>query len=189
MKGMVIIMNNHVHSALSGTQTHKNLTDAFGSEARSAMRYLIFANAARDRGDHTLSNLLESLYGNEMEHAELWMRYLGEIGTSEQNIESVIASEEYEKDVMYPEFSETAKNEGFSEIAEKMALAANAENGHTRLLSEYLKDLRNGTLYNTDNDDAEWMCTNCGYTHTGHSVPERCPLCSGTKALFVREDR
>lgn len=179
-------MNNNVHSALEGTETHKNLTDAFGSEARSAMRYLIFAKEADAHGDNTLARLFRQLYGNEAEHAELWMRYLGEIGTDEQNIESVIASEDYEKNVMYPEFSQTAKNEGFSEIAEKMLLAANAENGHHGMLSEYLEKLRDASLYDAD-DNTEWSCSNCGYTHTGY-LPERCPLCSAARNVFKRSN-
>ncbi len=178
-------MNNNVHSALEGTATHKNLTDAFGSEARSAMRYLIFAKEAQNRGDYNLARLLRQLHSNEAEHAELWMNYLGEVGADMQNAESSIASEEYEKDVMYPEFAQTAKDEGFSEIAEKMLLAANAEGGHHKILSEYLEGLRRGTLYDAE-DNALWNCTNCGYTHTGSSVPERCPLCSAAKTVFLR---
>lgn len=178
-------MNNNVHSALAGTRTHENLTDAFGSEARSAMRYLIFANAAHEEGDHGLARIFERLSENEAEHAELWLRYLGEVDANMQNLESVLASEEYEKDVMYPEFARIAKEEGFSEIAEKLELAANAEGNHHKVLSEYLEGLRDGSLYDADNE-TEWECTNCGYMHTGKSVPDRCPLCSAARSMFVR---
>lgn len=178
-------MNNQVHSALSGTQTHKNLTDAFGSEARSAMKYRIFAHQARDNGDATLAKMLEDIAGNETEHAELWMRYLGEIGDNAMNLDAQIAAEEYENGVMYPEFANIAADEGFSEIAEKLRFAANAEAGHTRLLTEYLRAMQDGTLYE---DDAQWLCTNCGYIHTGNQAPDRCPLCSYPRGYYVRED-
>lgn len=178
-------MNNRVHSALSGTQTHKNLTDAFGGEARSAMRYLIFANAAAQNGDPILADLLDNIARNETEHAELWMQYLGEIGNNIDNLESLIASEEYETNIMYPEYAKTAKDEGFSEIAEKMKNAANAESGHLKLLGKYLEEMKDGSLYSGD-DDTEWQCRNCGYTHTGNSAPERCPLCSYPQNRFSK---
>ncbi len=181
-------MNSQVHSALSGTKTHTNLTDAFGSEARSAMRYRIFSKLARENGDPVLSEILKRISDNEAEHAELWMEYLGETENEGGNLESQLASEDYEANVMYPEYSDTAMEEGFSEIAEKLMYAANAEKGHINLIKEYLENMRNGTLYTSDSDDTEWVCTNCGYTHTGRTAPERCPLCSHTERYFVKND-
>lgn len=180
-------MNNHVHSALSGTNTHKNLTDAFGGEARSAMRYRLFSKAAADRGDAALAKLLGEIAENEAQHAELWMQYLGEMGDNAANLESALASEEYETEVMYPEFAATAKNEGFSEIADKFGFAADAEGNHAKMLSEYLEKLRNGTLYSSDTP-VGWLCTNCGYIHNGTEAPERCPLCSYPVGYFTREE-
>lgn len=181
-------MNNQVHSALSGTETHKNLTEAFGSEARSAMRYRIFSKLAKEHGDPILSEMLKNISDNEAEHAELWMDYLGETDGNTKNLEAQLASEEYEANAMYPDFSATARKEGFSEIADKMMYAANSEKGHMALINNYLEKIRNGTLYTSDNDDTEWICTNCGYTHTGRTAPERCPLCSHTERYFVKND-
>ena len=180
-------MNNQVHSALSGTETHKNLTDAFAGEAKSATKYRIFAHQARDNGDAALAKMLEDIASNETEHAELWMRYLGEIGDNAANLAAQIAAEEYEQGVMYPEYANTAAAEGFSEIAEKMRFAANAEAGHTKLLTDYLRAMQNGTLYHSD-EDKDWLCTNCGYNHTGRQAPDRCPLCSYPRGYFVIED-
>lgn len=180
-------MNNQVHSALAGTQTHKNLTDAFGGESRSSMRYRIFANAARENGDPVLADMLEKISGHETEHAELWMRYLGEIGNNIQNLENLIASEEYETEVMYPEYANTASEEGFSEISQKMLGAANAEKGHMKMLSEYLESLKNNTRYESD-EEVDWGCNNCGYSVTAHDAPDRCPLCGYPRSYFVAED-
>ena len=181
------IMNNQVHSALSGTQTHKNLTDAFGGEARSSMRYRIFANTARESGDPILADMLEKISDQELEHAELWMRYLGEIGNNIQNMENLVGSEEYETEVMYPEYANTASEEGFSEISQKMYDAANAEKGHMTLLTNYLNTLKNGTRFEND-EEVGWLCTNCGYSLNGRSAPDRCPLCSYPRGYFVTED-
>ncbi|MBR5307248.1 MAG: rubrerythrin family protein [Clostridia bacterium] len=179
-------MNNSVHSALGGTQTQQNLTDAFAGEARSAMRYRIFSEAARNGGDPVLSKILHDFAENELQHAELWMRYLGEVGDDVQNIEAILASEEYEAESMYPEYASTARDEGFSEIAEKFDYTASTEQNHLRILSDYLEKLRDGTLY-TSEEEAGWLCTNCGYVHEGTQAPERCPLCGYPRGYFVKE--
>ncbi len=178
-------MNNEVHSALSGTRTEQNLTDAFGSEARSHMKYTLYSDAARRSGDPVLANMLRSIADNEKEHAEIWMEYLGELNGDGTNTESMLAGEEYESDVMYPELADMAENEGFMEIADKMRMTAEAEKNHADMLSNYLESLRQGTRY-SGNEASVWSCTNCGYTHIGQTPPERCPLCSHPKAYYAK---
>ena len=179
-------MNNEVHSAISGTKTEQNLNDVFGGEARSHMKYMLYADAARRSGDPVLANMLEAIAGNEKEHAELWLEYLGELDGNEKNIEAMLAGEQYEADILYPEYSREAEKEGFMEIAHKMKMVGEVENNHKEMLDSYLEEMKNGTRYTGDND-TRWMCTNCGYTHTGKNAPERCPLCGHPRAYFIKE--
>lgn len=178
-------MNNNVHSALQGTKTQENLTDAFSGEARSCIRYRIFSKLAKESGDPVLADMLREMSDNELEHAELWLGYLGETDGNIKNLESLIASEDYESTVMYPEFAAEAKDEGFGEISKKMSYASNAEANHARMLADYLAAMKDGSLYSGDSDTL-WVCTNCGYTHTGNTAPERCPLCSYPQKYYVK---
>lgn len=180
-------MNNEVHSALGGTVTEENLQNAFGGESRSHMKYMLYADAARRGGDPVLADMLEDFADNEKEHAEIWLEYLGEGGNDMSNIMQLIASEDYENSVMYPEYADDAEKEGFMEIADKMRMTANAEGGHSRMLGSYLASLRNGTRYNGD-ENTKWVCTNCNYSYEGSAAPERCPLCGYPRAYFVKED-
>lgn len=178
-------MNNEVHSGLNGTNTEENINAAFNGEARSHMKYLLYSDAARRSGDPVLAKLMMDFAENEKEHAEIWLEYMGELSDNQNNIETILSGEEYESDVMYPEFARMAREEGFNEIADKMMMTAQAEKNHGRMLNTYLNSLKNGTRY-TGEDDTEWVCTNCGYTTTGASLPERCPLCSYTRSYFVK---
>ncbi len=178
-------MNNEVHSGLNGTGTEENINSAFNGEARSHMKYLLYSDAAIRNGDPVLAGLLMNFAENEKQHAEIWLEYLGELGNEQKNIEAMLSAEQYETDVMYPEFAKTAREEGFSEIADKMMMTAEAEKNHARLLNEYLTRLKNGTRYAGD-EDTEWLCTNCGYLYKGADLPERCPLCSYTRPYFAR---
>ena len=179
-------MNNQVHSALGGTATEENLTNAFGGEARSHMKYMLYSDAARRSGDPILAKMLADFADNEKEHAEIWLEYLGELGNNAKNVTGLIASEDYESAIMYPEYADVAEKEGFREIADKMRMAATAESGHSKILGEYLASQKNGTRFKGD-ADTTWVCTNCGYSLEGSTPPERCPLCGYPRNYFIKE--
>jgi len=54
---------------------------------------------------------------NEKEHAKIWFKLLNGIGTTKENLAGAAAGENYEWTDMYAGFAETAKAEGFAEIA------------------------------------------------------------------------
>lgn len=178
-------MNNQVHSALSGTQTEQNLSEAFENKAKSHMKTLLFSEEAERNEDPVTANILREISQNEKQHAELWMGYSGELGHDVENLEALLAAKEYSANVSYPEYAAVADEEGFSEIAEKMRCAANAEAGHAQKLEEHIANIKNGTRFDSD-EDSVWHCTNCGYNHVGSTAPERCPLCSHSRNYYVK---
>jgi rubrerythrin len=52
------------------------------------------------------------------------------IGSTAENLKSAIAGETYEYTEMYPGFAKTARDEGFTEIAEWFETLARAERSH-----------------------------------------------------------
>ncbi len=171
---------------LSGTQTQKNLMTAAGGEARANTKYNLYAGTAYEEGLATVGDLLENLSHQEKEHAEIWMNYLGEIGTTQKNLENAIFAENYEADSMYPEFQRIAQEEGFDEIANKFRMVGEIEAHHRDLLKNVLNEYNEGTLYAGGNDDTMWQCTNCGYIVSGPEAPERCPVCYYIRGYFQR---
>lgn len=179
-------MNHQVHSGLAGTQTEENLTQAFGGEARSGMRYRLYADAARRHGDPVLGGLFDRLAENEKEHAGIFMEYLDEIDGNRRNLQYAISGEDYENSVSYPEFAAVAESEGFHEIAEKFRLTAETEGEHKEELEAYLASLEDGSRFE-GTEETTWICTNCGYPHTGKEPPERCPLCGHPRGYFEKQ--
>ncbi len=174
--------------SLSGTKTERNLMTAAASEAVAHTLYDLYAGAAYEEGLATVGDAMWNLSHQEKEHAEIWYDYLGDIGDTEENIESAIAKEGYEADAQYYEFANVAEEEGFDEIAEKFRLVAQIENNHRDILKNTLTELRDGTLYGKAPENAKWFCTNCGYVHEGSNAPERCPVCSYPRGYFFRYD-
>ena len=125
--------------ALKGTQTEANLKTAFAGESQANRRYLYFAQKADVEGYPDTAALFRSVAEGETGHAFGHFDFLavvgdpvtGEpVGPTEDNLKSAIAGETYEYTQMYPGFAKTAREEGFSEVAEWLETLARAEKSH-----------------------------------------------------------
>ncbi len=126
---------------LSGSRTHENLTEAFAVESQANRRYLWFAHQADVEGYPDIAALFRSVADGETGHAHGHLEYLAEvgdpasgepIGDTEENLKAAIAGDTYEYMQMYPGFAETARDEGFDEIAdwfETLVRAAKSQAG------------------------------------------------------------
>jgi rubrerythrin len=124
---------------LKGTKTHDNLKEAFAGESQANRRYLYFAQKADVEGHPDIAALFRSVSEGETGHAFGHFDHLAEVGdpvtgepvgATAANLKSAIAGETYEYTEMYPGFAKTARDEGFSEIAEWFETLARAEKSH-----------------------------------------------------------
>ena len=114
---------------LKGTKTEQNLINSFAGESQARNRYTYFAKQAKEEGYEQIAEIFLMTAENEMEHAKLFYEHIGntlgtvtgtypfEMGTTEENLESAIKGEHEEWSKLYVEAEETAKAEGFDEIA------------------------------------------------------------------------
>ena len=65
----------------AGTQTEKNLMTAFAGESEARNKYTYFASTAKKEGYEQIAALFLKTADNEKEHAKLWFKELGELGT------------------------------------------------------------------------------------------------------------
>ena len=168
------------------SQTKKHLEAAFAGESQAATKYGYYASQAKKEGYVGISEIFAETSGNEKEHAKLWFKYLhgGAVPTTAENLADAAAGENYEWTDMYKSFAETARAEGFDEIAAKMDGVAAVEKAHEERYNKLLERLNNGTVFKRD-DVVVWKCQNCGHLHVGAEAPEICPVCAHPKAYFV----
>lgn len=135
---------------LNGTKTHENLKHAFAGESQANRRYLWFAQKAEIEGYPDAAALFRSVAEGETGHAHGHLDYLAEvgdpvsgepIGETADNFKASVAGETYEYTQMYPGFSKTAREEGFTEIADWFETLARAEKSHAGRFGEGLKAL------------------------------------------------
>jgi rubrerythrin len=124
---------------LRGTKTHENLKEAFAAASQASRRYVWFAQKADIEGYPDTAALFRSVADGETGHAFGHLEYLAQIGDpvtgepigdSADNLRSAVASETYEYTRMYPGFAKTAREEGFSEVADWFETLARTEESH-----------------------------------------------------------
>ena len=70
----------------AGTETEKNLRNAFSGESEARNKYSYFASVAKKEGYEQIAALFQKTADNEKEHAKMWFKELQGIGNSEENL-------------------------------------------------------------------------------------------------------
>ena len=167
----------------SGTQTEKNLLEAFSGESQARNKYTYFASKAKKEGYEQIAAIFQQTADNEKEHAKLWFKELNGIGDTAQNLAAAADGENYEWTDMYEGFAKTAEEEGFPVLAAKFRLVAAIEKRHEERYRALLKNVETAAVFATS-EVKVWECRNCGHIVVGEKAPEICPTCAHPQAYF-----
>ena len=135
---------------LDGTKTHENLKAAFAGESQANRRYLYFAKVADVEGYPQIAANFRDTAEGETGHAHGHLDFIKRvgdpatglaIGDSEKNLKAAVAGETHEYTDMYPGMAKTAREEGFTEIADWFETLAKAEKSHAGRFQGLLDEL------------------------------------------------
>ena len=167
----------------AGTKTEKNLWEAFAGESQARNKYTYFASAAKKQGFEQIAALFLKTAENEKEHAKLWFKELGELGTTEENLLHAAEGENFEWTDMYERMAKEAEEEGFPELAAKFRGVAAIEKQHEERYRALLKNVETAQVFEKS-EVKVWECRNCGHIVVGTKAPEACPVCNHPQAYF-----
>lgn len=168
---------------LKGTRTEANLQAAFAGESQARNKYTYFASKAKKDGYVQIAKLFEETADNEKEHAKIWFKLLGGIGSTPENLLAAAEGENQEWTDMYVRFAKEAREEGFEEIAKLFDGVAAIEKEHEERYRKLLANIQDGLVFSRDGDKI-WQCANCGHIVVGKQAPEVCPVCNHPQAYF-----
>ena len=172
----------------AGTKTEKNLWEAFAGESQARNKYTYFASTAKKEGFEQISAIFLKTAENEKEHAKLWFKELGELGTTADNLLHAAEGENYEWTDMYERFARDAEEEGFPELAAKFRGVAAIEKAHEDRYRALLTNVETAQVFEKGSVKV-WECRNCGHLVVGTKAPEVCPVCNHPQSYFeVREE-
>ena len=167
----------------AGTKTEKNLWEAFAGESQARNKYTYFASVAKKNGYEQISALFLKTADNEKEHAKMWFKELGELGTTEENLLHAAEGENFEWTDMYERMAREAEEEGFSELAEKFRGVAAIEKHHEERYRKLLQNCQEKKVFEKRGVTV-WECRNCGHIVIGEKAPEVCPVCAHPQSYF-----
>jgi len=135
---------------LKESKTLQNLKDAFAGESQANRRYLYFAKIADVEGYPAVASNFRETAEGETGHAHGHLDYIkpvGDpatglpIGDTPENLKAAVAGETHEYTDMYPGMAKTAREEGFSEIADWFETLAKAEKSHAGRFQSLLDEM------------------------------------------------
>lgn len=182
------------------SKTKENLMKAFAGESQARNRYTFAAEEARKQKLYSVADIFEFTAEQERAHAERYYELLKEEAGENIEICGAFPVDQYENIVMlleaakhnefeeyedvYQNFGDIAKEEGFLEIASAFYQTAEVEKVHGERFGTVARMLTDGTYFESPEEE-KWMCTNCGYIHTGKRAPSVCPLCRHDRGYFI----
>lgn len=182
--------------SLKGTKTEKNLLASFAGESQARNRYAYFASVARNAGYEQISAIFLETADNEKEHAKRFFKLLeggdleitaaypaGVIGDTAANLAAAAVGENLEWTKLYKEAEDTARKEGFEEVAKQFKEIAEVEVEHEKRYRKLLSNIRGSKVFKKD-AVVKWKCRNCGYVHEGKEAPKECPACAHPQAYY-----
>ncbi len=178
---------------LPASQTLLNLQAAYQGETNATVKYTAFAIQAEIDGFARAAALFRAAARAEQVHAANHARIIMKMGatptveihapevkSTRENLAVAKAGEEYERDVMYPNFIREAEISGHIDAVRSFNLALKAETVHAKLYQDALTDLdaqRIGTIF--------YVCLVCGEVTDNPAETERCPLCNASREKFI----
>ena len=173
---------------LKGSKTEANLLAAFAGESQARNKYTYYASQAKKDGYEQIASIFEETANNEKEHAKLWFKELhgGSVPSTIENLKDAAAGENYEWTEMYKEFAETAREEGFDNIAILFEKVGEIEKHHEERYMKLVGNIENNLVFER-NEEKIWICRNCGHIVIGKKAPEVCPVCNHPKSFFERK--
>ena len=173
---------------LKGTKTEQNLMAAFAGESQARNKYTYFASVAKKEGYEQIAELFLKTAENEKEHAKLWFRALGGIGTTAENLAAAAEGENYEWTDMYDQFARDAEEEGFTQLAYQFRAVAAIEKSHEERYRALLHNVEMQEVF-AKGEMTMWECRNCGHLVMGKKAPGVCPVCAHPQSFFeVRKE-
>jgi rubrerythrin len=182
--------------AIKGSKTETNLLKAFAGESQARNRYTYFASKARNEGFIQIADIFEETANQEKEHAKRFFSFLeggeveitasfpaGKVGTTAENLKASAGGEHHEWTSLYPSFAQTARSEGFEDVAKQFESISVAEKQHENRYRGLLKNVEAKTVFKKDKT-VVWRCRNCGYLHTGPEAPKACVACNHPQGHF-----
>ena len=185
---------------LKDSQTFINLARAYAGECQARTRYEFVEYGFRYNGYEAIAQIIDKIAYQEFNHARMLYTFIQDAEMKQvdnidieagfpfkekwemaENLRLLAEDEELEA-VAYANFIETAKEEGFKEIAKLFEQIMKVEINHQALFMELYNQFTQNKVYKKD-EPVRWCCPACGYVEEGKEAWDECPLCKAKQGV------
>ncbi len=150
---------------------------AYGGEAKAAIRLKVFADKAAEEGYPQIAKLFRVIAASEEVKCKRALKLLKEIGSTENNLAEAFESETQVAGVAYSNFVRLAEAAGDTMSSSYFAQSKDVEETHAKLYKEAMDHVME------ERETSYYVCTFCGYVADG-ILPESCPVCGVGQKMF-----
>jgi len=165
------------------SKTDENLKAAVAGESLARNRYSYFAAMAKKEGYRYIAKIFEEIADNEKYHAMEELRLLIGDRDTLTNLKESVDGEQYEFEEMYPRYATEAEVEGNRSATILFHQIAKIERQHHNRFKKLLEMVAAGKVFQRDMP-IKWKCSICGYAHEDREPPGRCPYCKHPREYY-----
>ena len=165
------------------SKTDENLKAAIAGESLARNRYSYFAEMAQKEGYRYIARIFEEISENEKYHAMEELRLLMGDRDTLTNLKESVNGEQYESEEMYPRYATEAEVEGNRAATVLFKQISKIERQHHDRFKKLLEMVAAGKVFKRD-DPIKWKCSICGYGYDGLEPPKRCPYCKRPQEYY-----
>lgn len=167
-----------------GSKTYLNLQAALEIELRTNALYGLYKKRSDQEVLLEISSVFDTLSRNAQFISERLRRILNSGDTNTfQNLMDAVNTEFYLANNLYSEFSRTATEEGYTDIAALFNGIANIKLNHYSTLQTIVENVENNQLF-CKPQQSLWICLGCGNILSGECAPQICPICGYPQGYY-----
>jgi rubrerythrin len=161
--------------------TEENVKAALAGESQAHVKYAAFAGKAETEKLPNIARVFKANSYAEQVHATNYVKILGALGSTKDNLQAAAGGEGFEIAEMYPAFVATAQSQGEKAAETFFNYALAAEKVHSGMYQAAQEAVAAGRDIGFR---PVHVCSVCGFTMEG-DAPDTCPVCGSPKVKFV----
>lgn len=171
-----------IHGLMKGTDLEPTMAAMAQGEANGVMMYYALARLAKEQGlDDAAATFIEAA-NQEAVHAGFYATLNGKYPKDFWNFVAGIAKAETKGEKSIKALADQVRSTGLNAVADEMEVFTKQEGHHGVILNELLD--KYAPKISEAPAQKVWVCSVCGYEHTGDAPPETCPVCGQPSTVF-----
>lgn len=156
------------------------IIEAFASESQDNKKFTAFAKKAEEEGFHNIAQIFRAIALSRMVESYAHLGVMDVVKTTQENLNSLVATVEEENNKTYKKYLEDAKKEGNTNVMRAFQSVVEANTAYLGMLKKAQEAMK-------ASKDAEQkkcsVCDTCGYVVIGDLI-DPCSVCGAAVEQF-----